>query len=224
MISKADSNEMYENLLKKHSDKLSKAAKELDRCYPQNDDYHTRILNTIFSAYSLVLSQFGDTMAAQEVFDSLKKLAYGKPIKPIEDLPEKWIEIANAHDYHSDYPNLTRRVYSDGTVEYSDLSRALKITTTSGTTWHSALVSKVVDKYIPIQFPYVANIVYAICTDYRNPSVDNSDFEYVYVHCFFVLGSGVTGNKYIPVDKLYSDDGFEITKGSDIILSKCVKL
>ena len=54
--------------------------------------------------------------------------------------------------------------------------------------------------------------------------VDNSDFEYVYVHCLFVLGSGVTDNKYIPVDKLYSDDGFEITKGSDIILSKCVKV
>ena len=219
MISKADSNEMYENLLKKHSDKLSKAATELDRCYPQTDDYHTRMLNTIFSAYSLVLSQFGDTMAAQEVFDSLKKLADGKPIKPIEDIPEKWIEIANVHDYHSDYPNLTRRVYSDSTVEYSDSSRALKLTTTSGTIWHSALVSKIVDKYIPIQFPYTANTVYSLCTDYHDPSVDNSDYEYVYVHGLFELGS-----RYIPVNKLYSDDGFEITKGSDIILSKCVEL
>lgn len=179
---------------------------------------------TIFSAYSLVLSQFGDTMAAQEVFDSLKKLTDGKPIKPIEDLPEKWIEIADVHDYHSDYPNLTRRIYSDGIVEYSDASRALKITTTSGTTWHNALVSKVVDRYIPIQFLYVANTVYAICTDYHDPSIDNSDFEYVYVHFLFVLGSSVLSNKYIPVDKLYSDDYFEITKGSDIILSKCVKV
>lgn len=47
MIGKADSNEMYENLLKRHSDKLSKAAKELDRCYLQNDDYHTRMLHYI---------------------------------------------------------------------------------------------------------------------------------------------------------------------------------
>lgn len=219
MISKNDSNEMHENLLKKHSDKLSKAAKELDRCYPQDDSYHERMLNTIFSVYSLVLSQFGDTMAAQEVFDSLKKLADSKPIKPVEDLPDKWIEIANVHDYHSDYPNLTRRVHLDGTVEYSDSSRALKITTASGTIWHSALVSKVVDKYIPIQFPYAASIVYVLCTDYHDPSVDNSDYEYVYVHGLFELG-----NKYIPVDKLYSDDGFEITKGSDIILSKCVKV
>lgn len=219
MRSKVDFNEVHENNLRKHSDNLSKAAKELNRCYLQDDSYQERMLHTIFGAYCLVLSQFGDTMAAQEVFDSLKKLAEGRPIKPIEDLPEKWIKITDSHEYHSDYPNLTRRVYSHGTIEYSDNSRALKITTTSGTIWHSKLVSKVVDKYIPIQFPYAANTVYALCTDYHDPSVDNSDFEYVYVHGLFELG-----NRYVPVNKLYSDEGFEITKGYDIILSKCIKL
>ena len=91
MIIKVDPNEIYENNLRKHSDNLSKAAKELNRCYPQDDSYQESMLHTIFSAYCLVLSQFGDTMAAQEVFDSLKKLAEGRPIKPIEDLPEKWL-------------------------------------------------------------------------------------------------------------------------------------
>lgn len=224
MSSKVDSNEVHENNLRKHSDNLSKAAKELNRCYLQDDSYQERMLNTIFSAYCLVLSQFGDTMAAQEVFDSLKKLAEGRPIKPIEDLPEKWVKITDWHEYHSDYPNLTRRVYSHGTVEYSDASRALKLTTTNGIIWHSKLVSKIVDKYIPIQFPYVASTVYVVCTDYHDPSVNNSDFEYVYVHCLFALSNGSAGNKYIPVDQLYSADGFEITEGSYTILSKCVKV
>ena len=224
MSSKVDFNETHENNLRKYSDNLSKAAKELNRCYLKDDSYQERMLNTIFSAYCLVLSQFGDTMAAQEAFDSLKKLADGRPIKPIEDLPEKWVKITDSHEYHSDYPNLTRRVYSHGTVEYSDSSRARKITTTSGTIWCSKLASKVADKYIPIQFPYVANAVYVICTNYHDPSVDNSDFEYVYVHCLFALGNGSAGSKYIPVDKFYSADGFEITKGSYTILSKCVKV
>lgn len=219
MNSRVDSNEVHENNLRKYSDSLSRAAKELNRCYLQDDSYQERMLYTIFSTYCLVLSQFGDTMAAHEVFDNLKKLAEGRPIKPIEDVPEKWVKITDSHEYYSDYPNLTRRVYSHGTIEYSDDSRALKITTRSGTIWHSKLVSKVVDKYIPIQFPYVANTVYVICTDYHDPSVDNSDFEYVYVHGLFAFG-----NKYIPVGKLYSYGGFEITKGSDIILSKCVEV
>lgn len=42
MSSKVDFNEVHENNLRKYSDNLSKAAKELNRCYLQDDSYQEK--------------------------------------------------------------------------------------------------------------------------------------------------------------------------------------
>lgn len=93
----------------------------------------------------------------------LNRLIDGKPLTPIEDVPESWNDVSDRSGLKGEEVNyqcrrmssLFKYVYADGTIKYRDIDAHYCIDVNSGSTYHSGLVQRLIDEMFPITMPYM---------------------------------------------------------------------
>ena len=140
----------------------------------------------------------------------LNRLIDGKPLTPIEDVPEVWNDVGSRYGSGTRYQclrmsSLFKDINPDGTVTYSDVNRFVKVINIndSSSTWHSGLVDRIAGELFPITMPYMPTDkpykVYCkdILTDPKNGDfdtvaifyIDTPEGERYQVHRYFKEGS-----------------------------------
>ena len=140
----------------------------------------------------------------------LNRLIDGKPLTPIEDVPEVWMDVGSRYGDCTRYQclrmsSLFKDINSDGTVTYSDVNRFVKVINinNSNSIWHSGLVDRIAGELFPITMPYMPTDkpykVYCkdILTDPKNGDfdtvalfyIDTPEGERVQVNRYFKEGS-----------------------------------
>lgn len=102
----------------------------------------------------------------------LNRLINNKPLLPIEDTDEVWIDISGLkggiHEYQCKrMSSLFKYMYADGIVKYRDVDRYHGVTIDNpDATYRSGLIDTVMDEMYPITMPYMpADREYIIYTE-----------------------------------------------------------
>ena len=114
----------------------------------------------------------------------LNRLIEGKPLTPIEDTPDVWVErISVSDDCSASYQckrmsALFKDVYDDGTVAYKDVDRVICFNIDNqDLTYHNGFVSSIINAMYPITMPYMpGEPFYVACEDFLTDP-KNGDFD-----------------------------------------------
>lgn len=151
----------------------------------------------------------------------LNRLIDGKPLVPIEDTDDIWVDHGRwgddddqKHYQCKRMSSLFKNVYPDGSVKYTDVNRVVMIETTSGTPWHNGLTSRIVEELFPLTMPYMpADEPYKVyCTELLTDP-KNGDYDTLAVH--YILKPDC---ERVDVNR-YFKDGNTIYDGWDEISS-----
>lgn len=146
----------------------------------------------------------------------LNRLIEGKPLTPIEDIPESWEECANVNDEILVYyqckrmSSLFKKVYKDGSIKYDDIGRTrASYSSEDMCCWFSPLASRVIDEMFPISFPYIGDYKYIVHGERFLVDSKNGDFDTVSL--LYVDMVGPNGTTKIKLDRYFreSEDGEE---------------
>ena len=113
----------------------------------------------------------------------LNRLIDGKPLTPIHDTDDIWNEVS--YDKKNQYTtyqcarmsSLFKEIYEDGSVRYNDINRFICVDINNQSTYHSRLVSDIVEDMYPIEFPYepLSTPIQVYCEDFL---VDPANGDY----------------------------------------------
>lgn len=114
----------------------------------------------------------------------LVRLIEGKPLTPIEDAPDVWVErISVNDDCSASYQckrmsALFKDVHDDGTVTYNDVDRVICFDINNpNLTYHNGFVSNIINEMYPITMPYMpGKPFYVACEDFLTDP-KNGDFD-----------------------------------------------
>lgn len=124
----------------------------------QELDYDLGCYDSAFRAYKSLLADNHSGFSIVQTKHILDRLIDGKPLTPIEDVPYIWNHISDGDGYQEyqckRMSSLFKDVYDDGSVRYSDNNRAIGIDVDTDTSWHSGLVTRLVEELYPITMPY----------------------------------------------------------------------
>lgn len=119
----------------------------------------------------------------------LNRLIDGKPLTPIEDVPEVWNYITDNHGAYITYQckrmsALFKDVYPDGTVKYHSVDGHVCIDINGGSTYTSGFIGKIVEEMYPITMPYIpGERIKVYCedclTDRKNGDYDTKAIRYL---------------------------------------------
>lgn len=121
----------------------------------------------------------------------LNRLIDQKPLTPIEDTEDVWNDISDISGRDGEAVNyqckrmssLFKYVYSDGTVKYKDVDRVVMVVEEDDgreSTWHSGLVSDIINELFPITMPYIPeNNPYKVYCKECLSDKDNGDYDTV---------------------------------------------
>ena len=141
----------------------------LDRMQISNDkrpkrfrnpfDYGCACYESAFKAFSSLCEDGHSGMSFGFTKNILERLMEGRPLTPIEDVPENWDEGSsrNKGEYMSHQCSrmfsLFKDIYPDGTVKYHDIDRVVGVSP-SGGCYHVGYLQKFIDELYPIILPY----------------------------------------------------------------------
>lgn len=116
------------------------------------------------SAYKAFLSLCGDEHSGYSIKLTkaiLNRLIDGKPLTPIEDVPDIWSNITCFNNEYVSYQctrmtSLFKDVYTDGTVKYHDVDRSIcvNIDDPKKIGWHAGFINNLIHEIYPISMPY----------------------------------------------------------------------
>ena len=133
--------------------------------------------------------------------DILYRLMLGKPLTPIEDVPEVW-DHTTWHEEGQYQCNrmssLFKDVGPDGNVSYSDVSRVVVRDKLTGTTWHNGLADRLVGELFPITMPYWPSAKpYTVVVEEYLTDRKNGDYDTIhYVEIIKPDGTRLELNQY----------------------------
>ena len=177
-------------------------------------DYGCACYESALKAFKSLMEDGHSGMSIGFTKHILNRLIDNKPLVPIEDIDDVWeyLGIYGADDEGKHYQckrmsSLFKDIYPDGTVKYSDNDRVVMVETTSDTTWHNGLTSRIVEELFPLTMPYMpADKPYRVyceecLTDPKNGDYDTiavgyilkPDGERVEVNRYFKDGDSVYG-------------------------------
>lgn len=149
----------------------------------------------------------------------LNRLIDGKPLTPIEDADDIWIDTTEYGFSNKDMKtyqcermtSLFKYVQEDGSVEYRDIDRIVCVDVNSGSTYSFNLATRVVEELIPLTMPYMPSdtSIKAYCEDFLSDKTLGGDFDTV-----GILYAVKDGNK-IEINRFFKEceEGFvSITK------------
>ena len=163
----------------------------------------------------------------------LNRLIEGKPLTPIEDTDDVWMDVSsisstrNESKYQcSRMSSLFKTVSSDGVVKYTDNNHSYCIDVNSGTTYHNGFISSVISEMFPISMPYYpVSAIKVYCEDFLFDT-NNGDFDTIGI-LYIVKPDGErldinqyykeSGDTFAPIDEV------EYTARKDVSMHKSDK-
>lgn len=151
-------------------------------------DYGCSIYMSALKAFKSLLEDGHSGCSVQFAKQILCRLIDGKPLTPIEDDEDNWINRGD-RDSNSGYvcyqnkrmSSLFKYVYDDGAIKYSDVDRVVLIEP-DGSGWHNGLASRIVDEMFPISMPYSpADKAYEVHVEDCLFDANNGDYD---TRCF----------------------------------------
>lgn len=119
----------------------------------------------------------------------LNRLINNKPLLPIEDIDDVWVDISDMSGLKGEYRNyqckrmssLFKYVYADGTIKYRDVDRYHGVNINNpDAPYHSRLIDTVMDELYPITMPYMpADRAFKVYTEVFLVDPKNGDFDTV---------------------------------------------
>lgn len=170
-------------------------------------DYGCACYSGALEAFEVLCNQGHSGMSIGFTKQILNRLIDGKPLTPIEDTEDVWNlthrEGKIKHYQCSRMSSLFKDVSEDGKITYSDVNRVCGVDCNSGATYHSGLVSRVVNEMYPIQMPYIPKSPYRVfCEDFLTDK-KNGDFDTVGI--FYLIdpdGERVEINRFFKESSL----------------------
>ena len=138
----------------------------------------------------------------------LNRLLDGKPLTPIVDIDDIWIDVDQVDDEHIMYQcsrmsSLFKYLYNDGKVEYSDISRAYCYNVKNKKTrYSSGLANRVLNEILPIKMPYSPSDkqIAIACTDFLTDR-KNGDYDTV-----GILSAVMPNGKEILINRFFKEE------------------
>lgn len=144
----------------------------------------------------------------------LIRLMDSLPLTPIEDTDDIWGErVSRERDYTTHQckrmSSLFKDVYADGTVKYHDVNRFYcQDKDNPNNTYHSGLVSRVLNEMFPITTPYVPERPRAVICEEFLTDRKNGDFDTVGIYY-------IAGPERTEINRFFKegmDDWVEISR------------
>ena len=132
-------------------------------------DYGCGCYESALKAYLSLMDDGHSGMSFSITVAILKRLLEGKPLTPIEDVPEVWNESYGWGDGDKHYQcnrmtSLFKDVSADGTVTYSDVERYYCKEVGSGAQYKCGLEEDILNELHPITMPYNPPLGYYVFT------------------------------------------------------------
>ena len=148
-------------------------------------DYGCACYDSALKAFESLRDDGHSGMSIQITRNILNRLIDGKPLRPIEDIPEVWGD----GEYDVDRGCTTYRckrmsalfkyVYDDGHIEYWDVDRYYCCDINTGTTFTGGLARKIIHEMYPIAMPYWPTKPYKVMCEECLTNQANGDFDTV---------------------------------------------
>ena len=118
----------------------------------------------------------------------LNRLIDHKPLTPIEDTDDAWTELYGMTDNCRKFicnrlSSLSKYIYEDGTVKYSDINRIICVDiNNSSNCWSNRFITRLIDELYPIKMPYMpeSKQYKVYCEDFLTDR-KNGDFDTIAV-------------------------------------------
>ena len=145
-------------------------------------DYGVACYESAFKAFQSLMEDGHSGFSLGLTHNILNRLIDGKPLTPIEDVPEVWQEIKAcraAVSYQCKrMSSLFKDVYPDGIVKYSDIHRIVGMDVNDNIGYYSGLICDIVDELFPITMPYSPTTQpYKVYTETFLVDQKNGDFD-----------------------------------------------
>lgn len=155
-------------------------------------DYGCACYESALKAFNSLLEDGHSGFSIGLTKQILNRLIDGKPLVPIEDTDDVWVECGwSSDDKKTKYQckrmsSLFKTVYPDGKIEYSDSNRTVMIELYSNTTWHSGFINSIVGELFPLTMPYMpTEEPYKVyCEDFLT---DPKNGDYDTIGVFYIL-------------------------------------
>lgn len=157
---------------------------------PNKWDYGVACYESAFKAFESLMEDGHSGMSIGFTKAILNRLIDGKPLTPIEDIPDIWNDVTWPNDDYASYQckrmsSLFKYVYNDGTVKYSDVDRfyCFNKDNPNSSGWPNGFINRLLDSQFPISMPYspVSTPWRVYCTEgLSNPK--NGDFDSIGIH------------------------------------------
>lgn len=119
----------------------------------------------------------------------LNRLIDGKPLTPIEDTDDIWIDTTEYGFSNKDMKtyqckrmtSLFKYVQEDGSVEYRDINRVVCVDVNNGSTYSFNLVTRIIGELFPLTMPYMPSdkSIKVYCEDFLSDKTADGDFDTV---------------------------------------------
>ena len=157
---------------------------------PEEFDYGCACYESAYKAFQSLMEDGHSGTSIGFTKAILNRLIDGKPLTPIEDTPDIWIDRSSTKKNCTSYQckrmsSLFKDVYNDGFVQYQDVNRfyCLNKDDPDGVGWHNGFINQFLDAQFPITMPYspASKPWYVYCTEgLSDPK--NGDFDSIGIH------------------------------------------
>lgn len=157
---------------------------------PEEFDYGCACYKSAYKVFQSLMEDGHSGMSIGFTKVILNRLIDGKPLTPIEDIPDSWNDITDRQNNYTTYQckrmsSLFKDVYDDGTVKYHDIDRFYCLDKDDPNVggWHNGFINQILDAKFPIAMPYspASKPWYVYCTEGLSDS-KNGDFDSIGIH------------------------------------------
>ena len=139
---------------------------EEDEKFDPDWDYGVECYKSALEAFEVLCNQGHSGLSISLTKNILDRLIEGKPLTPLLGTDDEWQQIDPFDGWTEDgrqvtdfqnkrYPSLFKYEYSDGEIEYSDVNRAVGVSSENDIPYHNGMISRYVNEKYPITFPYI---------------------------------------------------------------------
>lgn len=137
---------------------------ERERCHSDDRtdcEYGIACYQSALKAFKCLMEDEHSGFSIGVTMNFLNRLVDGKPLTPIEDIPESWNEVTRYDDgtaaewQCSRMSSLFKNMHWDGEITYSDINRVVvTYVDNPGIMWHNGQATKIINEMFPITMPY----------------------------------------------------------------------
>lgn len=147
------------------------SAKERDEAENSGWNYAISCYESAYRAFERLANDNHSGMSILITQNILNSLIAGRPLTPIEDTPDVWVDASYpGSEYYASYQctrmsSLFKHVLKNGTIIFNDINRVVcTCNPDSAVCWSSGFVTNIINQKYPITLPYMPESKPYVCT------------------------------------------------------------